>query len=201
MDLHRYDNLDFDRGAPPWKEALWVAARIVFFQNSIPWPSFLRTFLLRTFGAKIGRGFVIRSNVNISFPWRLIIGEHVWIGEDVGILSLAQVLIESNVCISQRAYLCTGSHDFLREDFKLKVAPITICRGSWVAACAFIGPGVEVGSGAVVSAGSVVFENVPPNSLVRGNPANVVEEIRDRQTQFPILPSKASAEAVNSGRI
>ncbi len=117
---------------------------------------------------------VVRANVNISFPWRLRIGGHVWIGEDVGILSLAPVTIESNVCISQRAYLCTGSHDFRREDFKLKVAPITVRTGSWIAAVAFVGPGVEVGTGAVVSAGSVVFENVPPNTVVRGNPARAL---------------------------
>jgi len=114
---------------------------------------------------------VIRANVNISFPWRLRIGDHVWIGEDVGILSLAPVTIESNVCISQRAYLCTGSHDFRREDFKLKVDPITVRTGSWVAAAAFVGPGVEVGAGALVSAGSVVLENVPAKTIVRGNPA------------------------------
>ena len=117
---------------------------------------------------------MIRANVNISFPWRLSVGDHVWIGEDVGILSLAPVTIESNVCISQRAYLCTGSHDFRREDFKLKVAPITVRTGSWVAAVAFVGPGVEVGTGAVVSAGSVVFEAVPPNAVVRGNPARAL---------------------------
>jgi putative colanic acid biosynthesis acetyltransferase WcaF len=134
----------------------------------------LRVALLRLFGAKIGHGVVVRANVNISFPWRLSIGDHVWIGEGVGILSLARVTIESNVCISQRAYLCTGSHDFRREDFKLKVAPITVRTGSWVAAAAFVGPGVEVGTGAVVSAGSVVFENVPPKTVVRGNPAHAL---------------------------
>ena len=120
---------------------------------------------------------VVRANVNISFPWRLRIGDHVWIGEDVGILSLAPVTIESNVCISQRAYLCTGSHDFRREDFKLRVDPITVRTGSWVAAAAFVGPGVEVGAGAVVAAGSVVFENVSPNTLVQGNPARVISQV------------------------
>ena len=178
MDLSIYDNSDFDRGASLWKEALWIALRALFFQTVIPWPSRFRAALLRSFGAKIGEDVVIRANVNISFPWRLSVGDHVWIGEDVGILSLAPVTIESNVCISQRAYLCTGSHDFRREDFKLKVAPITVRTGSWVAAVAFVGPGVEVGTGAVVSAGSVVFETVPPNTLVQGNPARVISQVR-----------------------
>lgn len=178
MDLSIYDNSDFDRGAPRWKEALWTLVRFLFFQNAFPWPSPLRCVLLRAFGAKIGRGVVIRANVNISFPWRLTIGDHVWIGEDAGILTLAPVLIESNVCISQRTYLCTGSHDFRREDFKLQVAPITVREGVWIAAASFIAPGIEIGSGAIVSAGSVVFENVAPKTFVRGNPATVVSEMR-----------------------
>ena len=97
--------------------------------------------------------------------------DHVWLGEDVGILSLAQVTIESNVCISQRAYLCTGSHDFRREDFTLITRPITIRSGSWIAAGAMILPGVEIGPDSLVSAGSVVRQNVPPNTTVCGNPA------------------------------
>ena len=70
------------------KKFVWVLVRFLFFQNAFPWPSSLRCALLRSFGAKIGRNVVIRANVNISFPWRLAIGEHVWIGEDVGILAL-----------------------------------------------------------------------------------------------------------------
>src|SRR5262249_37890426 len=175
MDLSIYNNSDFDRGAPRWKEAGWMLVRFLFFQNAFPWPSSLRCTLLRVFGAKVGRAVVIRVNVNISFPWRLTIGDHVWIGEDVGILTLAPVTIESNVCISQRTYLCTGSHDFRREDFKLQVGRINVGSGSWIAACAFIARGVEIGRDSVVSAGAVVFNNVPPNSLVRGNPAQFVE--------------------------
>ena len=174
MDLSTYDNSDFDRGAPRWKEVAWAVVRALFFQNPIPWPSGLRVFFLRAFDARIGQGVIIRANVNVSFPWRLEAGDHVWIGEDVGILSLAPVTIGSNVCISQRAYLCTGSHDFRREDFKLKVAPITIGDGSWIAAMAFVGPGVEVGPGSVVAAGSVVFRRVPPNTFARGNPAEIM---------------------------
>jgi len=184
MDLSIFDNSDFDRGAPRWKEALWTLARFVFFQNAFPWPSSLRCALLRAFGAKIGRAVVIRANANISFPWRLVIGDHVWIGEDVGILTLASVTIESNVCISQRTYLCTGSHDFRREDFRLRVAPISVREGSWIAASCFIAPGVEIGPDAIVSAGSVVFESVAPKTFVRGNPAAVVSEMRKNKSEL-----------------
>lgn len=174
MDLSRYDNSHFDRGAPRWKEAVWTLVRALFFQTAVPWPSGFRVELLRAFGARVGKSVVIRENVNISMPWRLTVGDHVWIGEDVGILSLAQVTIGSNVCISQRAYICTGSHDHRREDFKLVTRPITIEDSSWVAAAAFIGPGVTIGSGAVVAAGSVVMRDVAPGTLVRGNPAGAV---------------------------
>lgn len=170
-DLSRYDNSDFDRGAPRWKEGLWVLAGGLFLRSAFPWPSAVRVAVLRAFGARVGSGVFVREAVYVSFPWRLEVGDHVWIGEGVGILSLATVRIESNVCISQRAYLCTGSHDHRRADFPLRTAPITLRAGCWIAAAAFIGPGVEVGAGAVVSAGSVVTRDVPAGAVVRGNPA------------------------------
>jgi putative colanic acid biosynthesis acetyltransferase WcaF len=76
MKLEIYDNSDFDRGAPRWKRGLWVIVRCVFFQNPCPWGSAFRSALLRAFGAKIGKGVGI-GNVNISFPWRLVVGDHV----------------------------------------------------------------------------------------------------------------------------
>ena len=145
--------------------------RGTFFLTWMPWPSALRVALLRAFGARVGRGVVVRAGVNVSFPWRLSVGDRVWLGEDVGVLSLAEVRIENNVRISQRAYLCTGSHDYQREDFRLVTRPITVRTGSWIAAAAFVAPGVEVG------AGSVVTRDVPPNVLVRGNPATIVKEL------------------------
>src|SRR5437764_13986104 len=175
--LGKYDNWDFDCRAPRWKRRLCVVVRCGFFQNPFPWRSAFRSALLCYFGAKIGKGVGIGSNVNISFPWRLVVGDHVWIGDDVGILSLAQVTIESSVCVARRSFLCTGSHDMRREDFKLKVAPILIRTGSWIAIGSLILPGVTIGEGGVGSAGSVVLKDVPPDCLVRGNPATVVYEI------------------------
>ncbi|MEK0451066.1 MAG: hypothetical protein RL088_3334 [Verrucomicrobiota bacterium] len=172
--LDRYSTQGFDRGASALKEAAWILVKWFFFLTPLPWPSAVRCALLRAFGAEVGSGVVIRGNVNITFPWRLRIGSDVWIGEEVLVLSLAQVTIESNVCISQRAFLCTGSHDFGKETFDLIAQPIVVREGSWVAAMAFVGPGVEIGQGSRVAAGAVVSQSVPPASKVKGNPAVIV---------------------------
>jgi len=175
MQLKGYTTGGFDRGAPLWKEMLWVAVKCLIFQTAVPWPSALRVTLLRIFGARIGERVVVRANVNITFPWRLTVGDDVWFGDDVVVLSLAPVVIESSVCISQRAFLCTGSHAFQSATFDLLVKPIFVRSGSWIAAQAFIAPGVEVGADSLVSAGSVVFAAVPPRTMVQGNPAQVVK--------------------------
>src|SRR5436190_8356251 len=176
MRLSDYTTGGFDRGQPGWFEALWVVVKCLFFLNPVPWPSELRVALLRAFGAKIGTGVVVRSQVNVTFPWRLTIGNDVWLGEEVLILSLAPVTLESDICISQRAFLCTGSHQFQGPNFDLVTKPITVRSKSWVAAQAFIAPGVEIGEGSMVAAGSVVVESVPAKSLVQGNPARVVKQ-------------------------
>jgi len=176
MKLEGYTTGSFERGAPAWKEALWVAVKCVFFLNPLPWPSALRVALLRAFGARIGSGVVVRANVNVTFPWRLEVGDHVWLGEEVLVLSLAPVRIGSHVCVSQRAFLCTGSHRFETPGFDLVTMPVTIHDRSWIAAQAFVGPGVEIGPDSMVAAGSVVTATVPAGAMVQGNPASVVKE-------------------------
>ena len=171
MQLKGYTTGGFNRGASKIKDALWFLVRFFFFANALPWPSPLRVGLLRLFGARVGRRVVVRSNVNITFPWRLTVGDDVWFGDDVLILSLAPVVIESSVCISPRAFLCTGSHRFHAPGFDLVTLPITVHRGSWIAAQAFIAPGVEIGPDSMVCAGAVVLANVPPGITVLGNPA------------------------------
>jgi putative colanic acid biosynthesis acetyltransferase WcaF len=175
MDLSRYDASAFDRGAPFWKEALWRVCQGLFFQPLWFIPSGLRVFWLRCFGAEIGERVIIRAGVNIHFPWRLKLGDDVWLGEEVMILTLDRVTIDSNVCISQRTFLCTGSHDSRKESFDLITRPIHVEEGCWIAAQSFVGPGVVIGRGSVVSAGSVVLRTVQPGQKVQGNPASAVD--------------------------
>ena len=118
-DLSQFSNPEFERGVGSLTEALWWLVRGLFFLPSFPWPSAFRAFLLRLFGATVGDGVVIRSGVNITFPWRLQCGEHVWLGERCQILSLATIEIAPHVCVSQEAFLCTGSHDHRDPHFGL----------------------------------------------------------------------------------
>lgn len=146
-------------------------ARSLFFATWFPVPSPFKVKVLRLFGAEIGQGVVIRSRVNITMPWHLEIGDHVWIGDEVMILALDQVTIGSNVCLSQRAFLCTGSHDFGNEGFDLITKPIKIEDHSWVCAQAFVGPGVTMAKRSRCLAGAVVVKDVPKQTTVSGVPA------------------------------
>ncbi|OAM87844.1 WcaF family extracellular polysaccharide biosynthesis acetyltransferase [Termitidicoccus mucosus] len=173
IDFSRFRNPEFHRGAPRWKEVLWWIVRSLLFAPWFPLPSSMKVAVLRVFGAKVGRKVVIRSRVNITFPWRLEIGDHVWIGDDVFILSLDRVKIGSHVCISQGAFFCTGSHDHRKDTFDLITAPISIGDRSWVAARAFIGPGVTAGPDVVIGAGAVVVRDVPEGMAAYGSPARL----------------------------
>jgi putative colanic acid biosynthesis acetyltransferase WcaF len=178
VNLARFQNSHFSRGVPPWKEGLWWVARSLFFAPWFPLPSALRCAVLRLFGARVGSDVVIRSRVNVTFPWRLEIGDHVWIGDEVLILNLAPVRIGSHVCLSQRVFLCTGSHDYKKETFDLITRPIVIEEGCWIAASVFIGAGVTIRRNTVCAAGSVLLRDAGPNALVSGNPA-VAQPRRD----------------------
>ena len=175
----RQDQFDpregFNRGRPLWFEATWYLVKCVFFLSPLPWPSSLKVALLRLFGAQVGDGCAIKPRVNIHLPWRLQIGDHVWLGEEVFILNLAEVVIGSHVCISQRAFICTGNHDFRIDRMPYRNRPINLGSGCWIGAQSFVGPGVTVGTDTVVAAGSVVTRDLPDGYICRGNPCEPVK--------------------------
>ena len=159
---------DFDatvglhRGANKLKETFWYLVKTVFFLSPIPYPSGLKVKLLRLFGAKVGQGVVLKPRLNIHFPWKLSIGDHVWIGEEVLILNFETLTIGNNVCISQRAFLCGGNHDYKIPSMPYRNGPITLHNGCWVGASVFVGPNVSIGCDTVITVGSVVTKNVKP---------------------------------------
>ena len=159
------------RGRSKVVEMVWYLLKCAFLLSALPWPSWLKVALLRAFGAKIGNGVVIKPRVNVHFPWRLEVGAHSWIGEEVFILNFDPVRIGSQACVSQRVFLCTGNHDFRDEKFSFRSAPISVGDGAWVGASVFVGPGVEIGDEAVVTAGSVVLKSLPAGMVCGGNPA------------------------------
>jgi putative colanic acid biosynthesis acetyltransferase WcaF len=175
VDFSRYRPENFDRGAGVLKEALWIVVSLFLFRLCPFSFSALKCSVLRAFGARIGKNVTIKPQVKITFPWKLTIGDHVWLGEECWLLNLERITIGSHVCISQRAFLCTGSHDYKRASFDLIVKPITVENGAWLGAGCWVGPGVTVGSHAVLAAGSVAAKNLESIGIYRGNPAVFVK--------------------------
>lgn len=130
-----------------------------------------RRFLLRLFGARIGKQVIVRPSVKIKYPWKLVIGDHSWIGDNVGLYSLGSISIGENAVISQMSYLCTGTHDHTDPSFPYILRSICVGDEAWVCADVFVGPGVTIGAGAVIGARSTVWRDVEPLCIAAGNPA------------------------------
>lgn len=133
-----------------------------------------RAFLARLFGAKVGYRAGVQWGSKIRDPRNLEIGDHSCLAGGVNCYNVAKVIIGKQSIVTRGTYLCTASHDFRRSDFPLISKPITIGDNVWIAADVFVCPGVTIGDGAVVGARSVVTKDVPPWTVVVGNPARVV---------------------------
>jgi putative colanic acid biosynthesis acetyltransferase WcaF len=186
-----------DRGRPFLVEAMWHLCKCCFFLTPLPVPSRFKRFLLRLFGARVGRGVVIKPQVKILFPWKLTIGDFAWIGEEVFILNFEPVSIGAHCCLSQRAFLCGGNHDYRQVDFPFRNGPIVVGDGAWVGAQVFVAPGVTIGSEAVITAGSVVTRNQPPGMICGGNPCQPItprwkHNVDPARQIRPALPSANS---------
>lgn len=172
MRLDLFTSRGFDRGAPRWKEALWLLANGLLLSSWLPGAAWRRA-LLSAFGARIGRGVIFKPGVRVKFPWRLEIGAHAWIGEDVWLDTLAPVRIGAHACLSQGVYVCTGSHDWSSESFDLVTNSVTIADHAWLGAQSCLAPGAYLEEGAVLSMAAFGRGHLAAWTIYSGNPATI----------------------------
>ncbi|BAU62824.1 transferase hexapeptide repeat containing protein [Stanieria sp. NIES-3757] len=170
VDLRKYDQSKFERGRPGWYVMLWWLVQAVVFPLSPHNLNSLRCWLLRLFGASIGKGVLIRPTARFTYPWKVAIADYSWIGDDVVFYSIDRIEIGSHCVISQKSYLCTGSHNIQDRAFSLITAPIVIENGVWLATDCFVGCGVTIGANTVVGARSSVFRDLPAQQVAWGSP-------------------------------
>jgi putative colanic acid biosynthesis acetyltransferase WcaF len=176
VDLSRFDNSWYQHGAGVVKRTFWYFTNALFFINPLfPFRS-VKPALLRLFGARVGKGVVIHPGVNIKFPWKLSIGDHVWIGQRAWLDNIDQLTIHSNVVISQGAMIIQGSHDYKQVDYPTLHKPVVLEEGSWVGAGAIVTLGVTLKSHSVLAAGSMASKDLEPYMIYQGNPAVAVRE-------------------------
>jgi putative colanic acid biosynthesis acetyltransferase WcaF len=160
---------------------LWWFVQDTLFRWS-PRPAYgWRRFLLRLFGARLGRGVCIRPSARVEFPWRLEIGDYSTVGDEAWLYSLDRITIGAHCVVSQKAFLCTGSHDPDDPNLTLATGPIVVEDGVWIAADVFVAPNVTIGAETVVGARSSVFGSLPPGAVCYGTPCAMVRERRLEQ--------------------
>lgn len=175
VDLSKYDfsfSLKNKISRVIWFYGYWL----LFRPFNLPVFNKWRNFILRSFGAKLERNTVVYASAKIWAPWNLQMGDYSVMGPKVDCYNQGNISIGSNTIVSQKTYLCASSHDFTISNFPLILKPIKIHDQVWIAAGAFIGPGVEVGTGAVIGAKGAVFKNVKEWGVFGGNPAKFIKE-------------------------
>lgn len=196
MDARKYQQLDQFRvpsgfrGRSRVYVQLWWLTQATFFAMSPQVCYGWRRWLLRLFGAKIGRGAIIRPSVKTPYPWKLTIGDYCHIGDEVHLYTYGEIEIGDCAVVSQRSYLCTGYHDHTSPRFDLLAKKIVIGPEAWVAADVYVGPGVTVGYGAVIGARSSVFKDIPPGVIAVGAPAKVMGERRMKDDAVSSRPEQ-----------
>jgi putative colanic acid biosynthesis acetyltransferase WcaF len=176
QDLSTFKLPDGFRGRPAWFVQIWWFVQATLFRCS-PQPAYgWRCFLLRIFGAQIGKRSIIRSSVTITYPWNLSIGDHVWIGDHAIIYTLSRISIGDHTVISQLCHLCAADHDFSVPSFPIRGKPISVGSQVWLASDVFVAPGVIIGDCAVVGARSSVFRDLPSNMVCFGSPCSPVRQ-------------------------
>ena len=153
---------------------LWICCQYFMFRFTYL-PSVIRPVILRTFGASVGSGVLIRRGVRVHFPWNLEIGDGCWIGEEVWFINHEKITIGSNVCISQRSIICSGGHNYRSASLEYAHKPVVIKDGAWVCLDAKVLPGITIGECSVVSAGEIVRKSLPDYSMLVGGQVRQID--------------------------
>ena len=156
----------------------WQAAWLLLAAWTPPPMRLWRRWVLMAFGAELGRGADVRASARIWYPPNLRLGACAVIGPGATCYNIAPITLGTRTVVSQRAHLCTGSHDLADAHFQLTARPITLGDNVWIAAEAFVGPGVRAGNGAVLGARGVAFSDLAPWSVYVGNPAKLIRTRR-----------------------
>lgn len=178
VKLKTFDNKTFDKESTIIKRIVWYIINALVFNSGLIFPSQLKRKILIYFGAQIGSGFFIKPYVNIKFPWKLVVGNDVWIGEKVWIDNLDDVIIGDDVCLSQGALLLTGNHNYKLSSFDYINSKIVLEEGVWIGAKSVVCPGVLCKSHSILTVGSTATNNLEEYKIYQGNPAKC---IRDRE--------------------
>ena len=175
VSLSNYSNRH--SGGSKLRRLAWEVVWAVLFRPTPRWClNGWRRFLLRAFGAKIGRGTRIHGGARVWQPWCLAVGDNSWIAGGASLYSVDDITIGANAVVSEGAFLCTASHDITSPSFELQTKPLVVGDSAWICSRAIVLPGVTVGEGAVVAAAAVVTKDVPPWTVVAGNPAKVIKK-------------------------
>ncbi len=176
-DLSKFNNNWYQPGNK-LKILLWYFFNAFFLKNKYNPSSKIKILVLKLFGTKIGKGVVIKPSISVKYPWKLTIGNYCWIGENVWIDNLDDVILEDNICLSQGAMLLCGNHNYKKSSFDLMIGKIVLKDGVWIGAKAIVTQNVTCHSHSILAVNSVASTNLEANGIYKGNPA---KKIRTRQ--------------------
>ena len=179
QNLKAYKTPKNFRGRSAFTVQLWWIVQAIFFSTSPQIMFGWRRFLLRCFGAKIGKKVLIRPSVKTTYPWNLSIGDYSWIGDEVVLYSLGEIEIGEHTVISQRSYICTASHKYNVPEFSIYSEKVSVGAQCWLAADVYVAPGLTIEDGVVVGARSTVLSDLKGYKVYVGSP---VKCIKDRAT-------------------
>jgi putative colanic acid biosynthesis acetyltransferase WcaF len=166
---------------------LWIVTWALLARWTPGRMSFWRVFLLNLFGAKVSREAAVAASARIWLPAHLELGSRSTLGPGVDCYNMAPIVIGARTIVSQRTFLCAGTHDIRDSSFQLVARPISIGNDVWIAAEAFVGPGVTVGDGCVLGARACAFADLEAWTVYRGNPAGALK-LRTRRAPPPVAP-------------